>query len=113
MERARFVASLSILGLAVLTGCDGVPQAQNYATVFGRIYDAATSQGLAGVSVAADTVLVALTAPDGTYSISPIPSGQTDVLVTPPEGYAIAVQPVAFSVVNGDRVRLDIALDRI
>lgn len=113
MERARFVASLAGLGLTVLAGCDGIPQPQNYATVFGRIFDATTNQGLAGVSISADTVLVALTASDGTYSISPIPSGQTDVLVTPPDGYAIAAQPVAFSVVDGDRVRLDIALDRV
>jgi hypothetical protein len=112
MRRVRFVASLSAPALVAAVGCDGVPQPQNYATVFGRIFDATTNQGLAGVSISADTVLVAVTATDGTYSISPIPSGQTDVLVTPPDGYAISAQPAAFSVVDGDRVRLDIALDR-
>ena len=113
MRRSRCVAALSAFGLVAVTGCDGVPQPQNYATVFGRIFDGKTNQGLAGVSIAADTVLVAVTAADGTYSISPIPSGQTDMLVTPPDGYAIAAQPLAFSVVNGDRVRLDISLDRV
>jgi hypothetical protein len=55
---------------------------------------------------------VAVTSADGSYSISPVPSGQTDLLVTPPDGYTVAAQPAAFSVVNGDRVRMDIPLDR-
>ncbi len=109
MRRGAFL--LSSLAAVALAGCDGVPAPQNYAIVFGRIYDAATNQGLAGVSIAADTVLLATTAADGSYSISPVPSGQTDLLVTPPDGYTVTAQPVAFSVVNGDHVRVDIALD--
>jgi hypothetical protein len=110
MRRRRFVAAGA--ALATLGACDAVPPAQNYATVFGRIYDASTNQGLAGVTVSADTALVAVTSADGSYSISPVPSGQTDLLVTPPDGYTVAAQPAAFSVVNGDRVRMDIPLDR-
>jgi hypothetical protein len=110
MRRWRFVAALA--AVAGLGACDGVPPAQNYATVFGRVYDASTNDGLGGVTVSADTALVAVTAPDGSYSISPVPSGQTDLLVAPPDGYRVPAQPAAFSVVNGDRVRMDIPLDR-
>jgi hypothetical protein len=110
MRRRFFIAAWA--ALVALSACDGVPPAQNYATVFGRVYDASTNQGLAGVTVSADTALLAVTAADGSYSISPIPSGQTDLLVTPPDGYTLPAQPAAFSVVNGDRVRMDIPLDR-
>jgi hypothetical protein len=109
MRRASFLASGG--AIVALTACDGVPAPQNYATVFGRVYDAKTNAGLAGVTIAADTSLVAISAADGTYSISPVPSGQTDILITPPDGYTIAAQPLAFSVVNGDHVRVDVPLD--
>jgi hypothetical protein len=109
MQRAAFLASA--LGCVAIAGCDGVPAPQNYATVFGRVYDAATNQGIAGVSVAADTALVALTGTDGSYSLSPVPSGQTDIVITPPDGYSLTAQPVAFSVVNGDHVRVDVPLN--
>lgn len=110
MHRFGFV--MSALALVAAAGCDnGIPKPQNYATVFGRVYDASTNQGLAGVTVTADTVLTAVTGADGSYSISPVPSGQTDMLVAPPDGYTIAAQPAAFSVVNGDHVRVDIPLD--
>jgi hypothetical protein len=109
MRRSRFVA---VLGALVCAGCNDVPAAQNYATVYGRIYDAGTNAGLAGVSVSADTAIVAVTATDGTFSLAPVPAGQTDVLVTPPPGYTLQTQPAAFSVADGDRFRLDIALER-
>jgi hypothetical protein len=109
MRRSAFLSAS--LAVVALTACDGVPSAQNYAIVFGRVYDAATNQGIADVSIAADTVLLATTAADGSYSLSPVPAGQTDLLVTPPDGYSLTAQPVAFSVVNGDHVRVDIALN--
>jgi hypothetical protein len=111
MRRSRFLTGA--FALVAVAGCDGVPAPQNYATVFGRVYDAATNQGLAGVSISADTALVAVTAADGSYSISPVPSGQTDVVVSVPDGYAIAAQPLAFSVVNGDHVRVDVPLNHV
>ncbi len=80
--------------------------------MFGRVYDAATNAGLPGVQVAADTALTVLTAADGTFVIAPVPSGQTDVLITPPDGYRVGAQPQPFSVNNGDHVRLDVPLDR-
>jgi hypothetical protein len=110
MRRRRFIAAL--IAIAGVSACNDVPPAQNYATVFGRVYDAATSQGIAGVTVSADTALVVVTGPDGSYSISPVPSGQTDLLITPPEGYSLPAQPAAFSVTDGDHVRMDIPLDR-
>jgi hypothetical protein len=109
MRRRAFL--ISSVALVAVAGCDGVPAPQNYATVFGRVYDAASNQGVAGVSISADTALIAVTAVDGSYSISPVPSGQTDIVVSVPDGYSIAAQPVAFSVVNGDHVRVDVPLD--
>jgi hypothetical protein len=110
MHRSRFLAAIS--AVVCSAGCNDVPSAQNYATVFGRVYDATSNAGISGVQIAADTVLVAVTAADGTFVIAPVPSGQTDVLVTPPDGYSLAAQPAAFSVNNGDHFRLDVALDR-
>jgi hypothetical protein len=111
MRRLHVVAALIAFAVGV-TGCDGVPAPQNYATVFGRVYDAATNAGIPGVYVSVDTALVAVTAADGSYSVSPVPSGQTDVLVTPPEGYSLSAQPAAFSIIDGDHVRIDITLAR-
>jgi hypothetical protein len=110
MRRPPFLTALA--ASLCTAGCNDVPAAQSYATVFGRVYDAATNGGVAGVTVSADTALIATTGPDGTYSISPVPSGQTDVLVTPPPGYSVSAQPSAFSVNNGDRIRMDIPLER-
>ncbi len=104
----RWLAAFGLI--ACLTACEGVPSAQNYAIVFGRVYDPVTNAGIPGVSVSVDTALTAVTAADGTYSISPVPSGQTDVLISPPDGYSLSSQPSAFSVNNGDKVRMDIPL---
>jgi hypothetical protein len=85
MDRARFVF---LLATAALAGCgNNIPPAQNYATVTGRVYDAATNVGIAGVTVTASTVLTAVTGPDGSYRITNLPVGQNEVQVTPPSGY--------------------------
>jgi hypothetical protein len=110
MRRFQFLAALA--ASAGAAGCNDVPAAQSYATVFGRFYDAATNEGVAGVTVSVDTALTATSGPDGAYSIAPVPSGQTDVLVTPPPGYSVSAQPSAFSVNDGDRIRMDVPLDR-
>ena len=110
MDRVRFFVGLSALVCAA--GCDGIPSAQNYATVFGRVYDAATNAGIPGVEVAVDTALTVLTGADGTFVLAPVPSGQTDVIVSPPDGYRVGAQPAPFSALNGDHVRLDVPLDR-
>ena len=107
----RVFAAIALL--VSLAACDGVPAAQNYAIVFGRVYDPVTNAGIAGVSVSVDTALTAVTGADGTYSISPVPSGQTDVLISPPDGYTVTAQPTAFSVVNGDKVRMDVPLNHV
>jgi hypothetical protein len=98
----------------VLAGCGdgGIPAAQNYAVVFGRVYDAATNQPVAGVSIAVDVVDTATTGADGTYSVANVPLGQTDVSVDLPPGYVVAAPAsLNFSVVSGDRYRLDIPLN--
>jgi hypothetical protein len=96
----------------LLAACSpGLPPAQNYATVFGRIYDAATNAPIAGAQVTVDVVAVAVTGSDGSYSVNNVPIGQTDVTVRPPAGYA--PPPIeAFSVSAGERFRLDIPLNR-
>jgi hypothetical protein len=103
-----------VAAAVVLSSCgdNGVPAAQNYAVVFGRVYDASTNQPVAGVEVAVDVVDTVTTAADGTYSVANVPLGQTDVAVSVPAGYAVA-SPASlnFSVVAGDRYRLDIPLN--
>jgi hypothetical protein len=89
-----------------------VPAPQNYATVFGRVYDAATNQGLAGVSVSADTALVAVTGSRRFLQHLARPerpdrraSSRRPTAIPSPRS------PVAFSVVNGDHVRVDVPLN--
>jgi hypothetical protein len=89
MKRARFV--FLAVAAAALAGCgDNVPPSQNYATVTGRVYDAATNAGIAGVTVTASTILTTTTAADGTYRIQNVPIGQNEVQVSPPTGYTAA-----------------------
>lgn len=104
MKRVRFALLAAVL---VLTGCgSGLPPAQNYATIVGRVYDAATNAGIAGVGLTASTVLTATTAADGSYRITNVPIGQNEVVVAIPNGYAgtslvqIAPQPGETLTVN-------------
>ena len=104
MKRARFA---SLAALLVLAGCGSdIPPAQNYATIVGRVYDAATNGGIPGVVVTASTVLAATTASDGSYRIGNVPIGQNEIEVAVPSGYAgntqiqIAPQPGETLTVN-------------
>ena len=113
MKRFRFVAALSASPLVVACGNVGVPQAQTYATVFGRVYDAATNAPVSGVKITVDTAIFLTSAADGSYSASNVPLGPTDVNLTPPPGYTIGnLGALSFSLSTGDRYRLDIALNK-
>ena len=94
-----------------LGGCNDVPPVATYAIVYGRVYDAATSMPLSGVTVTVDSVDVATTADDGTYRIVNVPVGPTDVAVNAPAGYTVGDASVlTFSVRPGDTYRLDLPL---
>ena len=113
MTRARL--AVLALSLAALAGCDnnGVPPAQNYATIMGRAYDAASNQPVAGVSVTVDTILSATTGSDGTYRIVDVPIGSYHVGVTPPSGYTAVASPLDDgSVTAGQTIEVDIPLNK-
>jgi predicted small lipoprotein YifL len=111
MTRLSLVTALAALVPLAACGGPAVPPAQNYAIVFGRVFDASTNAGVAGAIVTVDVVNAITTGPDGSYSVSNVPIGQTDVVVAPPAGYG-AAQPAPFSVTPGERFQLDIPLSR-
>ncbi|HZO92408.1 MAG TPA: carboxypeptidase-like regulatory domain-containing protein [Candidatus Baltobacteraceae bacterium] len=113
MTRARLAALA--LSLAALAGCNGngVPPAQNYATITGRAYDAASNQPVAGVTVTVDTILSATTGSDGTYRIVNVPIGSYHVGVTPPAGYTAAANALDDgSVTAGQTIEVDVPLNK-
>jgi uncharacterized protein YfaP (DUF2135 family) len=111
MKRARFALLAVIVGLAACGG-PAIPPAQPYATITGRVYDAATNKPVAGATVTGSTILTTTSADDGTYKIENFPIGPNEVQVTPPAGYA-AVQPqYSISPQKGETLTLDIALKK-
>jgi hypothetical protein len=111
MTRARFALLAAIAGLA---GCGGpaIPPAQNYATITGRVYDAATNAPVPGAVVTGSVILMSTSASDGTYKIVNFPFGPNEVQVTPPAGYT-AVQPqYSISPLKGETLKLDIPLKK-
>lgn len=112
MRRFGLIAPLAAALLLAACGGPAIPPAQNYATVFGRAYDAATNAPVPGVVVTVDVVVLGTTGNDGSFTVNNVPVGQTDVSVRPPAGYAAPpIQP--FSVTAGERFRLDIPLSRV
>ena len=91
------------------------PHAQNYATIFGRVYDATTNAPVSGVVVTVDVVNGSASGADGSYTVSNVPVGQTDVSVQVPAGYSLANAAAleGFSVTAGERFQLDIPLTPI
>lgn len=109
MKRFGFVAALAATPFVVACGNQGIPSGQNYATVFGRVFDVATNAPLAGVVVSVDSANNVTSGADGTYTATNVPLGQTDVAAIPPPGYTAAQLP-PFSVSAGEHYRLDIPL---
>jgi hypothetical protein len=70
--RISFLLMLALL----ISGCgDGVPPPGNYATVTGKVTDAATGSPFASASVSINGVQYALTDATGTYKITTVPTG--------------------------------------
>ncbi len=114
MTRARF--ALLALGCALVSACGGgqVPPAQNYATIRGRAYDAATNQPVAGVGVTVDVIITSTTGGDGTYRLANVPIGQYGPLqIQPPSGYTVQSNPLyQGSVAAGETITVDIPLTK-
>lgn len=66
----------AVMLAALLTACSpAVPPQQNYATIYGTVYDGASGQPLGGATVTVDSVLTATTGADGTYTVTTVPIG--------------------------------------
>jgi hypothetical protein len=69
------------LVVLALIGCGPpVPPEQNYATLFGVVYDGSTGQPLSGATITVDSVLTATTAADGSFSVPNVPIGPFTVV---------------------------------
>jgi hypothetical protein len=88
MMVARFPFVLAF-ALAFLAGCDtGIPPQGNYATVSGRVVDAAGGAAIAGAAVVINGgVLSVQTDANGNFRVSPVPTGDWDYVVSA-TGYA-------------------------
>ncbi len=74
-----------------LVACDaGVPPAGNYATVSGRVTDAASGAGIPNATVFVNGVLSAKTDASGDYKITPVPTGPWSYSVDAGGNYAKA-----------------------
>ena len=114
MTRLRF--ALVALSLAALTACGGpqVPPAQNYGTIVGRVYDAATNQPVPGAVVTVDTILSATSGTDGTYRIGNIPLGTYTLRPQPPPGYSAPLQPTYDgTIATGQTITVDVPLTKL
>jgi hypothetical protein len=111
MKRARFAL---LAGLVVFAGCGGpaIPPAQDYATVTGRVYDAASNAPVAGAIVTGSAILTSTSADDGTYKITNFPIGPNEVQVTPPAGYTAVEPQYTISPQKGETLKIDIALKK-
>jgi uncharacterized protein YfaP (DUF2135 family) len=111
MIRARFALLAIVVGLA---GCGGpaIPPAQNYATIAGRVYDAATNEPVPGALVTGSVILTATSANDGTYKIANFPIGPNEVQVTPPAGYTAVQSQYSISPQKGETLKIDIPLKK-
>ena len=111
MTRARFALMAVLVGLA---GCGGpaIPPAQNYATITGRVYDAASNAPVPGAVVTGSVILTTTSATDGTYKIANFPIGPNELQVTPPAGYTAVQSQYSISPQKGETLTIDIALKK-
>lgn len=77
-----------MLALVVLAACNdtGLPPGGTYSSMQGTVVDAITSQPIANATVTVETVLTAQTAPNGSFTLAQIPTGEIDYTVSAP-GY--------------------------
>jgi len=100
--------------LVGLAGCGGpaIPPAQNYATITGRVYDAASNAPVPGAVVTGSVILTTTSATDGTYKIANFPIGPNELQVTPPAGYTAVQSQYSISPQKGETLTIDIALKK-
>lgn len=111
MRVARLGFVLAFASLLV-AGCgSALPPAGNYATISGRITDAATGVGIAGATVVVNVVLSATTDAAGAYRIVSVPTGSWEYAVSGPANYAnIATVDNPAPLLPGETRSLDLAL---
>jgi hypothetical protein len=113
VTRLRF--ALLALPLALLAGCGApaVPPALNYGTIVGRVFDSATNQPVAGVTVTVDTILSGTSGNDGTYRVANIPLGTYTLRPQVPAAYSAPVQPgYDGSIASGQTITVDVPLTK-
>jgi hypothetical protein len=96
----RLVAGIMLLSL--LTACktpNGIG-VQDTGALVGRVYDARTSQPLNNVIVSVGSLLTAHSSPDGSFTISKVPTGDQTLTVYAPPGY-LSPPPVPVSIQKG------------
>lgn len=74
------VRVLSVALLVTVAGCGApaVPQALQYATVSGRVYNTTTNAAVAGVTVTINGIQSAMSDGNGAYKITNVPNGPVD-----------------------------------
>lgn len=87
MRRAQFLVLAALLGLAGC-GSPAIPSGENLGTVTGLVFDSATNQGIAGVTVSAFVVNTTTTGSDGRFTLTNVPTGVGEVQVVAPSGYS-------------------------
>ena len=90
-----------------------MPPAQNYGTITGRVFDAATNQPVGGAVVTVDTILSSTSGSDGTYRIGNVPLGTYTLSPIPPSGYDAPRQPAYDgSIGTGQTITVDVPLTK-
>jgi len=113
VSRVPLVCLLAPAVLLAACGGPQIPPAQNYGTIQGRAYDAASNVGVAGVVVTVDAIDTATTDAQGHYTIPNIPLGLYDLTASAPSGYSLGAIPEANgSLVAGQIVEVDIPLTK-
>ncbi len=111
MSVARFAFILA-LASALVAGCgQGIPPAGNYATVIGRVNDAATGAALSGVIVMVNSVLSATTDANGAFRIVTVPTGPWHYSVQGPPRYSsVSIVDNAPPLTPGETRTLNVSL---
>jgi len=89
MLRSRFIALVCMTASLLVTACAN-PNAvgvQDYGTVVGRVFDARTNQPLNGVIVSVGSLTTGHSGPDGSFTLTQVPTGEQTITVYALPGY--------------------------
>jgi type 1 fimbria pilin len=103
----RALAALVFLMALAACNSPAVPPQQNYATIYGTVYDGASGQPLSGATVVIDSVLTATSGANGTFTVGNVPLGPFTAVTTAP-GYQ--QHQDQGTVAAGDRFLLNVSL---